>query len=71
MCSPTSNIDWAITDQQICNGVQVSTGLGNITISSSGNLTLINGANITTNEVRVNGSGDKIFIIGKSELRSQ
>ena len=67
-CNPTLNQDWDISDAQVCNGVEVTTGTGGITILSGGNLTLINGANITTTQLNITGSGDQVFINTGCEL---
>ena len=68
-CNPTINSDWIITDAQLCNGIQVTTGTGAIKITG-GNLTLINGANVTAKGVNISVTGDRIFILKGSELRT-
>jgi hypothetical protein len=67
-CNPSLNTNWIITDIQICDGVQVTTGSGGIIITS-GNLTLINGANVTAKGLNISASGDRVFVIRGSELR--
>ena len=67
-CNPTVNTAWTITDAQVCNGVQVAIGTGGIVIQS-GNLTLINGANVTAKGINISVSGDRVFINKGCELR--
>lgn len=69
MCSPTLNEDWVISDEQICDGVSVTTGTGSINITTGGNLTLINGANVTTSKLRLQTTGDQVFICSGCQLR--
>jgi hypothetical protein len=66
-CSPTMNSDWIITDTQICDAKEVTIGTGSI-IVTTGNLTLINGANVTAKNISISSSGDKVFINSKSKL---
>jgi hypothetical protein len=47
-CNPILNANWIISDEQICDGVERTTGTGNIQITTGGSLILINNANITT-----------------------
>ena len=61
-CSPTLDEDWVISDAQTCDGVHVTTGTGDINITSAGNLTLINHANVTTNQLRMESGADRLFI---------
>lgn len=68
-CNPSLNVNWIITDAQVCNGVQVSTGTGNITISTGGNLTLIGRANVSAKSIDIAVTGDRVFIENGSELR--
>jgi hypothetical protein len=67
-CSPTLNVDWIITDAQTCDATQVTTGTGSIIITT-GNLTLKNGANVTSKSLNISITGDKVFIYRGSELR--
>jgi len=67
-CNPSSNVNWVITDAQVCNGNQISIGTGNITITN-GNLTLMGGANVSANSIDIKASGDRVFISKGSELR--
>lgn len=68
-CSPTLNQDWTITDTQVCNGVQVTTGTGMCSVSATGFLYLINGANVSCNGLDVSVSGEHVFINKGCELR--
>jgi hypothetical protein len=68
-CTPTLNQDWSITDEQVCNGVEKTTGTGNIFIETGGTLFLINGANVTTSGLELRTTGDQVFIDTDSELR--
>lgn len=67
-CNPTLDSDWVITDSQVCDGVQVNSGTGNIIINS-GNLSLINYANVSADSLNINVSGDRVFISQGCELR--
>lgn len=67
-CNPVANTPWIINNVQICNGVNIALGTGTINIID-GNLTLINGANITAKGLNITAKGDRVFVIGKSELR--
>jgi hypothetical protein len=69
MCSPTLDADWIISDTQICDGVQVTTGTGQIFITNTGLLYLINGANVTTRGINISKTGDRVFINKGGELR--
>lgn len=69
MCSPSLNQDWEITDTQTCDANEVTTGTGSIIIKSGGTLYLINGANVTTNKLELQTTGDQIFINEGGELR--
>jgi len=68
-CSPAPDQDWVISDAQVCDGVEVTTGTGSIIITATGNLTLINGANVSTSGLNLTGTGDKVFICSGCELR--
>ena len=68
-CSPTLNANWLITTNQLCNGVEVTTGTGSIVLTT-GNLTLVNGANVTCKGINISASGDKVFICRGCELRT-
>lgn len=70
MCSPTLNTNWIIDNDQVCDGVDVSTGTGNITITSTGILILKNNANVTGRRIDITGTGQKIIIDFGSKLRS-
>jgi len=67
-CNPTLNQDWTISDAQICDGKEVTTGTGQIYITTGGTLTLINGANVTTKTLNLETTGDQIFINGGSSI---
>jgi len=69
MCSPSLNQDWEITDTQTCDANEVTTGTGSIIIKTGGKLYLINGANVTTNKLELQTTGDQIFINEGGELR--
>jgi len=62
MCSPSLDVDWEITDAQVCDQVEVTTGTGSIRVLPGGNLTLINTANVTTSKLELNRTGDSVFI---------
>ena len=68
-CSPTLDEDWEISDEQICDAVEVQTGTGIIKILSGGNLTLINGANVSAAGLELLTTGDQVFINIDSEVR--
>ncbi|OYT31890.1 hypothetical protein B6U93_02805 [Candidatus Woesearchaeota archaeon ex4484_78] len=61
-CNPTLNQDWIITTAEVCDNVERTTGTGKIIIKPSGSLTLINAANISTNGLEINRTGDSVFI---------
>lgn len=67
-CNPTLNANWIITDAQVCDNVNIALGTGGIVIQS-GNLTLINKANVTAKGINISASGDRVFINKGSELR--
>lgn len=67
-CIPVLNQDWIITNNQNCNRKEVNLGIGNIIIQGNGYLSLINSANITTNSLLINATGDRVFINKGSEL---
>lgn len=67
-CNPTLNQDFIITDEQVCDGVEVTSGTGQINITS-GNLTLINGANFTARQLNIQTSGEIVFINNGSLLK--
>ena len=69
-CNPTLNSDWVISDAQICDAKDVTTGTGQINITSLGNLTLINSANVTTFKLNIEGTGNKVFINSGCEIRT-
>ena len=60
-CSPTLDTDWIISTAINCDGVEITTGTGH-TIINDGNLTLDNGANLTTEQLEINTTGDRVFI---------
>ena len=62
-CSPTLNQNWIITDAQVCDAKEVTTGTGKIIVSTNGNLTLINSANVTCNGFEINRTGDSVFVL--------
>jgi hypothetical protein len=68
-CNPTINVDWVITDSQVCNGVNANVGTGSIRITGVGNLYIINGANVTAKNLTILRTGDAVVISSKSELR--
>ena len=68
-CNPTLDNDWEISDQQICDGKEVTTGTGKINIISGGTLYLINGANVSTTSLNILSSGDKLFVNYLSRVR--
>lgn len=68
-CNPTINVDWIITDSQVCNGVNANVGTGSIRITGSGNLYIINGANVSAKNISLLRTGDSLIIGSKSELR--
>ncbi len=68
-CSPTLNEDWEISDNQVCDAVDVTTGTGGIVLISGGNLTLINNANVTTSGINKTDSGGYIVVYPGSQLR--
>jgi len=68
-CNPVLNENWIISDTQVCDAVQVTTGTGDINILSGGTLTLINGANVSTTKINLLTTGDQIFINQGCELR--
>ena len=68
-CSPTIDTDWTIIDEQVCDGVEKTTGTGGIIITTTGSLYLINGANVSASGLNISSSGDKVFISRGSELR--
>lgn len=47
-CNPSLDVDWVISDAQVCDGVTRTTGNGSIIITSTGSLELLNGASLTT-----------------------
>ena len=67
-CNPTLNEDWDISDAQVCDAVQVTTGTGNINILPGGTLTLANGANVSTTKLNLLTTGDQVFINPNCEL---
>ena len=67
-CIPPINYTWMVTYPQTCNKVNVTTGNNSIVVTSSGTLTLINGANVSTKALNMTGTGDKVFILSKSML---
>jgi hypothetical protein len=68
-CSPTPDQDWTISDTQICDGVQATTGTGKIIITTGGKLYLINGANVTTKKLEIQTTGDRVFINSGSKFK--
>ncbi|GAH60287.1 unnamed protein product, partial [marine sediment metagenome] len=70
-CNPTLDEDWDISDAQVCDAVQVTTGTGNINILSGGTLNLINGANVSTTKLNLLTTGDQVFINQGCELRME
>ena len=68
ICNPSLNVDWVITDTQVCSNKGVTTGTGNIIVKSTGLLFLINGANVTTNGLLISGTGDRVFVNHGCEL---
>ncbi len=68
-CSPTLNQDWEISDNQVCDNTEVTTGTGGIVLIDGGNLTLINNANVTTSGINITDSGGIISVYPGSELR--
>ncbi len=61
-CSPTLNEDWVISDTQTCDGVDVTTGTGDINVTTGGKLYLINSANVTTTKLNAQTTGDQLFV---------
>jgi len=68
-CNPTLNEDWVISDTQVCDGKEVTTGIGDINITSPGTLTLINGANVSTQKLNIKSTGDQVFVDSGCELK--
>lgn len=50
-CNPLLNQNWIITTQQICDGVNRTTGTGNIQLQTGGSLILMNNAQLTTSQM--------------------
>lgn len=67
-CSPILNEDWIISEAEVCDATQVTTGTG-LVIITTGNLTLINSANVTCNGLNIFQSGEKIFVNQGSQFR--
>lgn len=67
-CSPFFNQNWSISDKQVCDEVIRTTGTGSINILAGGSLHLINGANLTTEKLNLQTTGDQVFIGAGSEL---
>ncbi|MCK4553034.1 LamG domain-containing protein [Candidatus Pacearchaeota archaeon] len=68
-CSPNLNENWIITDAQVCDAKEVTTGTGKITVSTGGNLSLINSANVTANGFEITRTGNCVFINKECELK--
>jgi hypothetical protein len=66
-CSPSMNVNWIITTQEICLNKEVSIGSGTIIIKPNGNLTLSN-ANVTYHRLQLETTGQQVFIIGGSRF---
>ncbi len=69
MCNPILNVDWIISNEQICDNKNVTTGTGNIEIVSNGILKLINNANVVTNSFPSILRGQEIIIERGSEIK--
>jgi len=68
-CNPVLDEDWDISDEQICDAKEVTTGTGVINILTGGILRLINYSNVTTSELKLQTTGDQVFICTGCELR--
>ena len=68
-CSPTLNEDWIVSEAEVCDNAEVTTGTGGIVLISGGNLTLINNANVTTSGINKTDSGGYIVVYPGSQLR--
>ena len=66
-CSNPINTDWLITDAQVCDNQELNIGTGHIVIST-GNLSLINSANVTSSGLNITQDGEKVFIYSNSNL---
>jgi hypothetical protein len=67
-CEPVLNEDWVITDTQVCDGVEVTTGTGACSVGAAGALYLIGGANVTCNGLDASASGNHVFVSKNSRL---
>lgn len=67
-CTATLNVNWIISDTQVCNNQQVAIGTGMIIITSTGKLYLYN-STVSAKTLNMTGTGDKVFINQGSQLR--
>ena len=68
-CNPTINVNWEITDAQVCTGQVANVGTGSIIIETGGTLTLIGGSNVSAVGLELETTGDQVFIDQGSEIR--
>lgn len=67
-CSPTLNQNWIITDEQVCDGKDVTTGTGNVIVQANGKLILKGNSNVTTKGFGMSGMGHKVIVVKGSKF---